>query len=103
MASHLRADLGALDQVAGDLGVLRRQFDSAADIAGAYDSAVGNPDVVDALHHFATNWKYHREKLSSSMEAIASMARQGHDTYRQVDAQLADSLQTDGDSGSGAR
>lgn len=103
MASHLKVDLGALGQVAGELGVLRRQFDSAADIAGAYDSAVGNRDVTDALHHFATNWRYHREKLSSSMDAIASMARQGHDTYQQVDGQLADSLQTDGGSGGGGR
>jgi phage-related minor tail protein len=99
MASHLKVDLGALGQVAGELGVLRQQFDSAVDIAGSYGSAVGSRDVVDALDHFATNWKRHREKLASSMDAIASMAQQGHDTYQQVDDQLADSLQTDGGSG----
>jgi hypothetical protein len=57
----------------------------------------------DALHPFATNWALHRQELSSSLAAIASMAQQGQETWQQVDDRLAASLQTDGGSGRGAR
>lgn len=99
MASHLSVDLSVLEQLSRQLVVLRRQFDSSSDIAHAHHASVGSSQVADALDHFAGNWKYHREKLSASIDAIASMAEQGHDTYRAVDEQLAESVRPHGGTG----
>lgn len=92
VATHLRVDLDVLGRAASDLAALDGEFTHSASIAEGAGAAVGAPELVDAVHDFATNWKRHREKISKSITALAAMADQGQQAYASVDQQLADAL-----------
>lgn len=92
MGTHLRVDLATLERTAGGLSALRREFADAGEIAEEYAFAVGAPALVEALVEFAGNWKHHRERLLSAIDAVHAMAANSVATYHEVDDALARAL-----------
>lgn len=98
VSGQLRVDLGALDRTAHSLAALRAEFANAGHIVTDAERAIGAKPMIDALEDFSTNWKLHREKLLSAMDAVQAMAAQSAATYRQVDDELTRAL-TDASAG----
>lgn len=96
VSSYLKIDLAAVERVAVSLAALRGELDNAKDIANEGRTAVGSPVLGEALEDFATNWRRHRDRLVSSVDAVQAMAGQGAAAYRQVDGELTRALQGQG-------
>ncbi len=94
MGGYLRVDLTLLENVAVALGRLRGEFANPAAIVQENEAGVGASELNDALHDFATNWKYHREGLLKSIDAVHEMAQKSHDGYRDTDDRLGRDLTT---------
>lgn len=94
--ADLVVDLALLEQSAGDLGVLIEEFGNTSMIVSGYSGAVADPDLVTALEEFASNWRVHREKLLSSMQAVHQMAAKSHQAYISTDDKLAGELHAGG-------
>lgn len=94
MGDHLRVDLALLEDTADALGELRAEFADASQIAEAHRGVLGSGEIADAVDSFADNWRRHREKLIKSIESLQSMAADSAQTYREVDGELARSLQS---------
>lgn len=93
MASdHLKVDLTELGSCADALAQLKDEFEHAGERAEGAHHAVGNRHLIDALDDFVKNSKYHRQKLVENLESVQKMAEAGHQTYTEVDCQLATSL-----------
>lgn len=95
--ADLLVDLGLLEQTAGELGVLIGEFGNASAIVASSSNSVGDPDLVSALEEFASDWRVHREKLLSSMQAAHQMADKSHRAYIETDDKLAQQLRGDGE------
>jgi hypothetical protein len=92
MGDRLLVDLDALDDTATELYDLSTEFRNATHTVDEARAAIGNARVVDAMDEFAHNWRRHRDGLVKSLDAVASMARDSHDTYVDCDDKLAADL-----------
>jgi hypothetical protein len=92
MADHLRVDLDELTEAGRSLKALREEFDRSGELSDGVGDALGHDGLADAVHDFATNWKYHRQKLGGALDAVADMATESAKTYRETDDQLADKI-----------
>jgi hypothetical protein len=104
VADHLKVDLDELTSTGGKLRALSEDFELAGGLSDDVSPALGHGGLADAVHDFATNWKYHRQKLGAVLEAVAQMATESATTYRETDDQLAEKLrnsQRETTSGSG--
>ena len=95
MGDHLRVNLAELETCGTALAHLKDEFDRAAEIVGDARSCVGHRLIEGALHDFATNWKYHRQRLVENLESVGEMAEASHQAYLDTDRQLATSLTAD--------
>jgi hypothetical protein len=96
VGSHLKVDLDLLEDTADALEQLRAEFADASQIADDYRGVLGSGEVADAVDDFVGNWRRHREKLINSIESLETMAEDSARTYREVDSELADSVQPPG-------
>jgi hypothetical protein len=93
VGTHLKVDLHLLEDTAEALKQLRAEFADASRIADEHRGVLGSGEVADAVDSFAGNWRRHREKLVTSIESLETMAADSAKTYREVDSELADSVQ----------
>lgn len=66
------------------------------------EEVLGHGGLAHAMHNFVNNWKIHRGKLSSAVEAHQQMASQSADAYEQTDNELAKDLTKHSSSGTGS-
>ena len=95
MAPDLEVNLSLLESTAGSLSMLIEEFTNASDIESSYEAAVGEKNLVGALHSFASNWKAHREDMIKSMQDVYKMATQSHQAYLDTDDKLAQDIKAD--------
>ena len=93
MGEHLKVDLDLLEDTADALDQLRAEFADASQIADAYRGVLGSGEIADAVDSFVGNWRRHRDKLIKSIESLHVMAEDSAKTYREVDEELAKTLQ----------
>jgi hypothetical protein len=96
VGDHLKVDLGSLRETGAALHQIKQALQRAEDDVRSDQGVLGSGELADAMHDFASNWKIHREKLISSVEAHEKMAIECADAYEQVDRQLADALREAG-------
>ena len=95
MAPDFEVNLSLLESTAGSLSMLIEEFTNASDIESSYEAAVGEKNLVSALHSFTSNWKAHRENMIKSMQDVYKMATQGHQAYLDTDDKLAQDIRAD--------
>jgi hypothetical protein len=95
MAPDLEVNLSLLESTAGSLSMLIEEFTNASDIESSYEAAVGEKNLVGALHSFTSNWKAHREDMIKSMQDVYKMATQSHQAYLDTDGKLAQDIKAD--------
>jgi hypothetical protein len=93
MGDHLKVDLAMLADTAGELRGLVAEFNGVSQFGDDSSGAVGHPRVIDALDEFAGNWRRHREKLAKHLDAVAQMATESEQTYRETDDELARTIE----------
>lgn len=54
------------------------------------------------MDHFVDNWRLHRERLVSAVQAHATMVNQSVEAYQKTDHNLADALDPDQHGSAGA-
>jgi hypothetical protein len=96
VGDHLKVDLALLDETAEALDHLRAEFANASQIADSYRGVLGSGEIADAVDSFVDNWRRHREKLINKIESLRTMAADSAKTYREVDNELASSLEPQG-------
>jgi hypothetical protein len=93
VGEHLKVDLAMLASTAGELRDLVSKFNGTARFGDGSSGAVAHPRVIDALDEFASNWRRHREKLTKHLDAVAQMATDSEQTYRETDDELARTIE----------
>jgi hypothetical protein len=79
--------------------MLIEEFTNASDIESSYEAAVGEKNLVGALHSFPATGEAHRGMIKS-MQDVYKMATQSHQAYLDTDDKLAQDIKADTSTGS---
>jgi len=91
VGDHLKVDLGLVRATGAGLGRIREALQHAeATQPGAGVLGVGG--LAEAMDDFVDNWRIHRDKLVSSVEAHQKMATDSAEAYESTDEELAKEL-----------
>ena len=101
MGEHLKVDLGLLRATGAGLGQIRDAL-QRAEAAKVGVEVLGSGELAGAMDEFVDNWKIHRGRLVSSIEAHQKMAVESAEAYAHTDAELAKELTTHGSPGGAA-
>ena len=91
--ADLEVDTILLQETAGSLGMLLREFERAADIVADAEPAIGRNALLDGMREFVEEWTHNREKLLTSLQAVYEAATQSREAFIRVDNDLAASIQ----------
>lgn len=92
-------DYGMLGTSADQLNAVKSFIDGLESRVSGSSDCWGNQDIAGAMNTFATNWSYHREKLSDLVGSVAEKFEKTASTWRENDeheAQLAAHLVSQG-------
>jgi uncharacterized protein YukE len=89
----LSIDMATLRTLADDLASIKQEFESADENAAAAAEATGHDGLQDRVNEFADKWRIKREDMMADLATLADVIRQVADTFTQVDADLARSLE----------
>lgn len=95
MGDHLKIDLGLLRATGAGLGQIKDVLQQA-EAAKPGVEVLGSGELAGAMDEFVDNWKIHRDKLVSSIEAHQKMAVESAEAYENTDTELAKELTTHG-------
>jgi hypothetical protein len=89
---NLRVNYQLLASTEATLSGLVSEFENLQAVQDDFEGAMGSAAVASAMSTFAGNWTHHRERLMSSMQSLAAMARETVQQFREADTQLANEL-----------
>ena len=101
MGDHLKVDVALIRATAEGLGQIKNALEHA-DGRKPGREVLGSGELSQAMDEFVDNWKIHRGKLVSAVEAHQKMATESADAYEHTDTELAKEL-TEHSPPSGAR
>lgn len=90
--TDLRVDYEHLSQSKSQLESIKSAFD---DLEGSVSDASddwGDDQISGAMHSFATNWSYHRKKLSSKIDSSKQKIDKTMDSFEKADKDLASKI-----------
>ncbi|HVV75115.1 MAG TPA: hypothetical protein VHC43_03690 [Mycobacteriales bacterium] len=94
--SDLLLDLPKLQIAYSELTQIKGAFDGAKSVSHELSGAVGNCDptqwLASQISAFAEDWDIRRHKISDAMDAIAASVKAIHDTFQELDGELASAL-----------
>lgn len=90
--TDLRLDVEELKQLYLDLLNVSTGFSSIDQVSKNIASAVGHDALEAKVRDFATKWDDRRQKIITSVDAVAESARSIATTFRDVDKGMADAL-----------
>lgn len=85
----LLLDLPTLEQLHWDLTMVVANFYDITPISKQLSGAVGDDGLAGKVQDFADGWDIRRTKITEAMQAIDASVKAIHDTFSQVDAELA--------------
>ena len=85
----------ALEGFGSQLESIRARMNAARDWTHQYDGQLGDKDVDDALHSFASGWKDGRKEIDGSLQALSEMLINSAQNFRQADLDLKKPLDPD--------
>ena len=91
MGDHLKVDLALIRATGDGLGRIKDALQRAeASKPGA--DVLGSGGLAEAMNEFVDNWKIHRGKLVSALEAHQKMAIESANAYEHTDNELKKEL-----------
>ncbi|MGH3995138.1 MAG: hypothetical protein ACRDSN_22070 [Pseudonocardiaceae bacterium] len=91
MSDHLKVDVALIRSTGEGLGRIKDVL-QRADASKLGADVLGSGGIAEVMDEFVDNWKIHRGKLVSSVEAHQKMAIESADAYEQTDTELAKEL-----------
>lgn len=98
MGDHLKIDLGLIRATGAGLGAIKDALQHA-EAAQPGAGVLGSGELAGAMDEFVDNWKIHRDKLISSVDAHQKMATDSAEAYENTDEGLAKELTKHGSAG----
>lgn len=95
VGDHLKIDLGLLRATGAGLGQIKDALQHAEATRPGIE-VLGSGELAGAMAEFVDNWRIHRSKLVSSIEAHQKMAIESAEAYENTDTELAKELTTHG-------
>lgn len=89
----LKIDLDRLKQLAEDLHLLEKELNDADDRSEDAADAVRHDQLGDRVREFADGWRVKRENMIENVTTLRTNLSAVSDTFREVDAELAKSLE----------
>lgn len=89
----LVVDSDALATFGAQLESIRTRMNAARDWTHQYDGQLGDKEVDDALHSFASGWKDGRKEIDGSLKALSDMLANSAENFRQLDVDLKKPLE----------
>lgn len=90
--SDLKVDFETLEASHATAVSLKAEFDGLPHRYDDSEGSWGKDDIRGAMHVFATNWDYHRAKLSDKIQEVGEKIESCIQTFHEADQQLYDSL-----------
>jgi len=90
--SDLKVDYFALEDSVQTLSQLKSEFDGIEGRTGDTGDIWGHDAVKSAMDEFSGNMDYNRRKLTEEIEATGAKMQNTLETFRDVDAKLAESF-----------
>ncbi len=90
--SDLKVDFQTLEASHATAVALKSEFDGLPHRYDDYQGAWGKDNIRGAMHVFATNWDYHRAKLSDKIQEVGEKIESCVQTFHEADQKLYDSL-----------
>ena len=91
MGDHLEIDLALLRATGAGLGQIKDALQHAEATRPGVE-VLGSGELASAMDEFVDNWKIHRNRLVSSIEAHQKMAIESAEAYESTDTELAKEL-----------
>ena len=91
LSDHLKIDLALIRATGDGLGRIKDVLERA-DASKLGADVLDSGGIVEAMDEFVDNWKIHRGKLVSSVEAHQKMAIESADAYQHTDTELTKEL-----------
>ena len=91
--ADLVVDTDLVEETAGNLDVVAREFDDADRYAQTVADAVGDETLAEAINAFADDWKDRRSKMQESIANLAELTGAVASEFRGLDRDLAASLE----------
>jgi uncharacterized protein YukE len=90
--SDLKVDYAALEDSVQTLSQLKSEFDGIEGRTDDTGDIWGHDAVKSAMDEFSGNMDYNRRKLTEEIEATGAKMQNTLETFRDVDAKLAESF-----------
>ncbi len=87
--ADLKVSYDKLEESNRNLKAINHELDTTGDHQKDISGELGSGDMAHAMHDFADNWTYHRNKLQEKIKALAEMSEKTMQHFRQVDHKLA--------------
>jgi hypothetical protein len=71
---------------------IRAHLEATPELVSDLSSALGSPDVADALRHFASGWRDGRKQISTEVGALSDMLSQAAEAYYSTDSSIASAI-----------
>lgn len=98
VGDHLKIDLGLIRATGAGLGHIKDALRHAEATRPGAD-VLGSGELAAVMGEFVDNWKIHRDKLISAVDAHQKMAIDSAEAYENTDSELAKALTRHGSSG----
>lgn len=89
-------DLDRLSATAGDARALKEDFDEAEQFADDIGELTGHDGLRGKVEDFGHDWDVAREELREGLKSIADYMQAIHDTFTDLDDQMAVVLEGEG-------
>ena len=95
--ADLVVDYDLLTELARNMAFVDQEFRNLTGEVHGIDngSGWGSDDIHSAMNTFQHNWRAHRAKLESAIDALSQMVTQTTGTFQDTDRQLAQALAAD--------
>ena len=91
--SDLKVDYDRLEQSSSELEKIKSCFDDLESSTNDAADEWGDSQISGAMHTFATNWGYHRKKISNKIKDGQEKIEKTLTSFEKADKDLAHSVE----------
>jgi hypothetical protein len=94
--SDVKINLDELESLSSRLKQVSGDLDHAEAFSSGVAGVVGDERLASVLRDFAAKWNIRRQDLIEQIEITAAAAQAIHDTFEELDREIAKSISTPG-------
>jgi len=90
--TDLRVSYDRLEESVRNLKVIHHELEDTKHHQKDISECLGSGQMKHAMHDFAGNWNYHRNKLLEKIESMGELAEKTMEAFQDVDEKLRDGV-----------